>query len=175
MGRAPLEHLMRVAATHGGLDLRFEGAVVEDVRHPKLKELIALWRSRFEGDRPPPRSSLSMRDLKAFLAHMAIAAPVPGADDFYFRYAGSSLEQRLGVTLQRRTLREAFVQPAVDDFVERYSSVARTLRPFFRRGRYSGAASEVIDYELGLLPLIGPQDGETWVLAAQFAFPNGRA
>jgi hypothetical protein len=98
-----------------------------------------------------------------------VAVPVDGHADFLIRFSGTSIESRLGLTIQGRRIREIYPPEMAEDFCGYYRRVAADGDHVVLNGRFIGLEIDHLHYEAILLPLHG-LDGQGWLLGGLFAF-----
>jgi hypothetical protein len=66
---------------------------------PATIEALAYWKSRLDGRLMPSRADLDPRQMRAFMAHIALIelrSMPDGKQDYYIRLAGTAVEQLFG-------------------------------------------------------------------------------
>lgn len=88
-----------------------------DIAPPILRPVLDYW-ARQRGARPmPARLDIDPLDLKAFLPHLFLIEPLPGAA-FRYRLLGSEITERHGRNSTGKTVRETYADvPALADWI----------------------------------------------------------
>ncbi|NWH08650.1 MAG: PAS domain-containing protein [Alphaproteobacteria bacterium] len=89
-----------VKPVRSAVELEFIGNEIAEPVHPLSRAFLDLWHSKHHGAALPSRDEFSMSELRYFLPHLLIAEPVKAYRDFFYRFAGSQLEERVGFHLQ---------------------------------------------------------------------------
>ncbi|MBK8159850.1 MAG: PAS domain-containing protein [Rhodospirillaceae bacterium] len=96
---------------------------------PSLDGLQLIWDELCGGNALPPHSAFGPEILKPWLSHLAIVEVHQGPRRFYYRLAGSVLEDRFGIDFTGRWLEDLRIPGSPGYWEQHYAAVAQTRRP----------------------------------------------
>lgn len=94
-----------------------------------IKQMYGYWRSKCEGDRPPPRRAIDPVEIPRLRPHITIVEVVPAARRYVYRLVGTKAVEIRGRDPTGKSVLEGFFGPSLDDALGCYDAVARTRLP----------------------------------------------
>lgn len=96
---------------------------VNDLRDPKLADLLSYWAARRHGRSLPLRRDLLPEDMGALLGRIALIEVEPAHGDFRFRLVGTRLRSVLGADLTGQSL-QRLTPPHLEALLRNYCRAA---------------------------------------------------
>ncbi len=136
---------------------------------PKLAGLLAVWSAKRRGIQPPWRGDFSPRDLKPWLANLALLERVPETQ-YRFRVCGTALIPRFGCDATNQAVNDLDGAFRIDLSARLDRAVASQVPVLARFGLIS--ASDTVEFAELILPLLVGEAGVGMLFLAAYPIPR---
>lgn len=127
--------------------------------HPGLSELLAHWNSLCDGRAMPQRDDFDPVQVPRLLASICLVEVIDGGRDYFYRVAGSRLEELSGQKLQNKRFSEIVHTEARNSMQATCEACVQSARPVIIKNQMQKPGRDHLSITAIILPL--SDDGET--------------
>ena len=135
-----------------------QGATIDVVAHPLLRELRAYWEAKRQGRPAPRRADIDPTELPHHLPYLMLLEVEPAPLRFRYRLAGTNTYQ-IRDGLQNRAVTGRYVDEmqfhiaSTETILEVLKLVVERVRPVYRKARFPDGSPRTGDHNMLAVPL----------------------
>lgn len=124
----------------------------DDVKSPRIRRLVAYWRSKQISDRPPRRADIYPEEIPGLLPYILLVDFTTAPFRVFYRLVGTQV-----VAYNKRDFTGHFLDelafPSVSQIAERYRRVMTDAKPVYGAANLRSRIDTWVPFEYALLPL----------------------